>query len=385
MNSCPRTACWLLACASLVSFGAACGELDMAQDHLSHQTEVLSGTCSNGNGLSVFYYGDATTSSEMPTLRAARPNFVVAANNDPAAPDYYHFDDPATRAGPTGIRALAYIPMNYGRQNECQGQTNTNSDCSNVSCNGCNDCVPIQDRITTAMNAGYDGVFFDETDSSLSAYNVACFNAVKQRRPSRLVIVNPGVGNPDPAIFEAADIVSVENDYIDALGAYNQPSWRWLAIQGDPGTDNPQPYQIPPQTLSDAEARLSTFRSNGGFWYYSAEPHWQLESWFPDFAAWVKQQGSPACPTSFNVTVDALALDNGNAEVAGMCVFVDGDTSTCAGFTPFTTALTAGMHTLTLTDYPPNAFQHWDDGTSAKARTVNVTADTTYDGYYTTH
>jgi hypothetical protein len=245
--------------------------------------------------------------------------------------------------------------------------------------------VPIRDRITTAMNAGYDGVFFDETDSTLSGYNSACYDAVKQSYPNRLVIVNPGVADPDPSIFDATDIVSVENQYVFALGSYGQPSWRWLAVQGDPGS-NPQWYDQPPQSLSDAEARFNTFRSNGGFWYYSAQPAWQLEPWFTDFANWVKQQGNAPCPASFSVTVDALALDNGNAELhPGMCVFVDNDTSSCAGFTPFTTTLTGGSHTLTLTDYATNIFQHWDDGSTTKARAVNVNANASYYGYYTTH
>jgi hypothetical protein len=387
--------------ASLVGcVGAGCGVADSnsgsggATEPTQGHTEALSSTCPAGNGLFVLYYGDAPISSEMPTLRAARPNFVVAANEDPAAPDYYHYDNPASRTGPTGIKALAYIPMNYGLQagansgSACDAQAIKSADCTNLSCNGGCDaqhCVPIQDRIATAMNAGYDGVFFDETDSALSGYNTACFNAIKQTYPNRLVIVNPGVGNPDPSIFNAADIVSVENDYVYALGSYNQPSWRWLAVQGVPGGDE-NSWDEPPQTLSDAEARFNTFRANGGFWYYSAEPHWALEPWFTDFANWVKTQGNAPCPASYTVTIDALALDNGNAELhPGMCVFLDGDTSQCAGFTPFPATLTAGTHTLTLTNYQTNVFQHWDDGSTNKARVVNVTGNATYNGYYTTH
>jgi hypothetical protein len=388
----PRFGHSALVCSLLVAAGSGCSGpssdsgSSAAPESVATQTEPLTGTCPAGNGLFVLYYGDAPISSEMPTLRAARPNFVVAANNDPAAPDYYHFDDPVNRTSPTGIKALAYIPMNYGRQNECAGQNTANSSCTNVSCNGCDDCVPIQDRIATAMNAGYDGVFFDETDSTLAAYNGACYAAVKQANPGRLVIVNPGVSDPDSRIFDAADIVSVENQYIDNLAAYGQPSWRWLAVQGDPGSSNPQPYEVPPQSLIDTETRFNTFRSNGGFWYYSAEPHWQLEPWFTDFANWAKQQGNAPCPASYSVTVDALALDNGNAEIhPGMCVFLDGNTSQCAGFTPYTTTLTSGSHTLTLTDYPPNLFQHWDNGSTVKARVVNVNANATYNGYYTTH
>ena len=394
MYSSPRCQRSLLVCALLGGLASACsgggspGGAPVAAEPVAVQTQLLTSSCPTGNGLFVLYYGDAPNSSEMPTLRAARPNFVVAANNDPAAPDYYHFDDPAARSGPTGIKALAYIPMNYARPNECVGQnTPPNSDCTNLSCsdiNDCSSCIPIQDRITTALNAGYDGVFFDETESTLSAYNTACYNAVKQTNPGRLVIVNPGVGDPDASIFDAADIVSVENQYVASLGAYNQPSWRWLAVQGDPGT-NPQPYEVPPQDLSDTETRFNTFRANGGFWYYSAEPHWQLEPWFSQFASWAKQQGDAPCPASFSVTVDALALDHGNAEIhPGMCVFLDGDTSACAGFTPFTTTLSSGNHTLTLTDFPPNVFQHWDDGSTVKARVVNVNANATYNGYYTT-
>jgi hypothetical protein len=158
-----------------------------------------------------------------------------------------------------------------------------------------------------------------------------------------------------------------------------------LAVQGDPGS-SPEPYELPPQNSGDAEGRLDTFRSNGGFWYYSAEPHWALEPWFNDFAGAVKLKGDAPCPASFSVTVNALALDNGNAEIhPGMCVFVDGDTSHCAGFTPYTTTLSGGSHTLALTNYPPNVFQHWDDGSTVKARVVNVNANATYNGYYTTH
>jgi hypothetical protein len=389
----PRLGQSAMLCCLFGCLGAACGVADPSSKDLGSaeptgaHTEALSGTCPAGNGLFVLYYGDAPNSSEMPTLRAARPNFVVAANENPAAPDYYHFDDPVNRTGPTGIKVLAYIPMNYGANNTCDAQSGTNTQCTNLSCNGGCDsahCVPIQTRIATAMNAGYDGVFFDETDSSLSAYNTACYNSVKSTNPSRLVITNPGVGDPDPAIFDASDIVSVENDYVSALGSYNQPSWRWLAVQGDPGGGS-NSWDQPPQSLADAQARFNTFRANGGYWYYSAEPHWALEPWFTDFATWVKQQGNAPCPASYSVTVDALALDNGNAEIhPGMCVFVDGDTSHCAGFTPFTTTLTSGSHSVTLTNYQLNVFQHWDDGSTNKTRSIVVNSNATYNGYYTT-
>jgi hypothetical protein len=357
-----------------------------ASEAVRATVEPISATCPNGNGLFVLYYGDAPISSEMPALRAARPNFVVAANGDPAAPDHFHFDNPAARTGPTGIKVLAYIPMNYRKENECAGNSTRNTTCTNLSCSGC-DCVPIQQRISNAIAAGYDGVFFDEAEheSPAASYNSACYSAVKQGNPNRLVILNPGVAAPNPGIFDAADIVSVENQYIANVAAYGKESWRWLAVQGDPGSPPHDAHELPPQSAEEAMTRLGDFRENGGFWYYSAEPHWALEPWFSAFATSAKAAGDVPCPASYSVTVNALALDNGNAEIhPGMCVFVDNDTSACAGFTPYTATLTAGTHTLTVTDFPPNDFQYWDNGSTVKARVVNVTGNATYNAYYTT-
>jgi hypothetical protein len=156
-----------------------------------------------------------------------------------------------------------------------------------MSCTGSCNCVAIQTRIADAMGRGYDGVFFDETNSTYNAYNTSCYDAVKSYGAGKLVIDNPGAVPPTASIFDAADIVSVENQYNVTLPSYpGVASWRWLAIQGDPGGA---------ADLADAEARLTTFRSKGGFWYYSSTPHWQLPTWFDPFMAWAQGQSSVAC------------------------------------------------------------------------------------------
>jgi hypothetical protein len=338
-------------------------------------TAAITATCPGGNGFFALYYG--TAASEIQTIRTARPNFVVVANESASWPDQYHYDDPVGHTGPTGIKVIAYIPMNYGRQNECAvpPDDTANTSCTNTSCNGCNDCVAIQTRITNAMTRGYDGVFFDETDSTNDSYNAGCYNSVKAFGIGKLIIDNPGAIPQTSSLFNAADIVSVENKYNVALPVYDGvPSWRWLAVQGDPGGAT---------SLSDAQMRLGTFRSNGGFWYYSATPHWSLDAWFTDFATWSKGQPSVACAATYAVTVNALDIDHSNASINGLCVFIDNTTS-CAGFTPLTTTLSAGSHTITMTNYPPNVFNHWDDGSTSAARTVNVTTTSTYQSYYHT-
>jgi Spherulation-specific family 4 len=365
---------WLLLATLLV---AGCGQSQPERgdgSELGRLDQAISPTCPSGNGLFVLYYG--TAASEIATIRAARPNFVVVANEDATWPDQYHYDNPAAHTGPTGIKVLAYIPMNYARQNECASNNTPNTNCTNTSCNGCSNCVPIQTRIANAMARGYDGVFFDETEDDHTAYNNACYNTVKASGAGKLVVVNPGIAAPLASLFDSADIVSVENQYNVSVAGYGQPSWRWLAVQGDPAPGAAD--------LADEQARFNTFRSNGGFWYYSASPHWALETWFNDFAGWAKTQGNVACgASSFTVNVNGKAMDNGNAPVNGMCVFVDGSSS-CSGFTPFSTTLSGGTHTITMTDFGSNVFDHWDNGSTSKARTVNVTGNAMYDAFYRT-
>jgi hypothetical protein len=58
---------------------------------------------------------------------------------------------------------------------------------------------------------------------------------------------------------------------------------------------------IAPDTADDAARRLATFRSNGGFWYYSSDyastgaTHIYLPAWYATFADWVKAQPGPTC------------------------------------------------------------------------------------------
>jgi hypothetical protein len=87
--------------------------------------------------------------------------------------------------------------------------------------------------------------------------------------------------------------------------------------------------------------------------------------------------------SSFTVTVNALDLDHANAPINGMCVFVD-DTSTCAGFTPYTATLPSGSHSITMTNFGSKIFNHWDNGSTSAARTVNLTANSTFNAYYHT-
>ena len=175
-------------------------------------------------------------------------------------PPYYHA---------SGIRAIAYLPTGYA-QND------------------------LDARIRTAMQSGFDGIFFDEVLDTAHAYNAARYALVKSFGASKLVIANPGTASVDPALFDATDIVCVENQWNQALSPAGMPAWRWLAVQGDPAN-------IAADSAQTAETRLAMFRSAGGFWYYSAPyaasgaTHVLLPDWLQTFASDVRGGAQP-CP-----------------------------------------------------------------------------------------
>lgn len=228
-------------------------------------------TCPDGNGLYVLYYGYINTpASQDPTLQtimSKQPDFVIFGNglqNRNDIPEYVNQNNG---------NAIQYIPLNYG----------------NAASND------VDAKITTAMEAGYDGVFFDETDVTKASWNAARAQKVRQFGATNLVIFNPGIASPPASIFNYADIVSVENQYNQKLPSYpGVKSSRWLAVQGDPANQAASSAQ-------DAFNRRTTFQQNGGFWYYSSAQqatgatHINLPPWYEQFADLVNNQPSPNC------------------------------------------------------------------------------------------
>jgi len=234
---------------------------------------AYSGTYPNGNGLFVLYYEfiqlPASEDSTLKTIMSKQPNFVIFGNglqDRGDIPCYVHQNNG---------RAIQYIPLNYG--NEASDVVDT--------------------KITTAMKAGYDGIFFDETDATKAEWNAARAQKVREFGTTKLVVVNPGVASPPSSVFDYADIVSVENQYNQKLPSYpGIKSWRWLAVQGDPAN------QAAP-SAEEAFNRRTIFQKNGGFWYYSSNQqemgatHIKLPPWYEKFADLVKDQASLNCST----------------------------------------------------------------------------------------
>lgn len=83
-----------------------------------------------------------------------------------------------------------------------------------------------------------------------------------------------------------------------------------------------------------------------------------------------------ASPAS--VTVDAYTLDG--TEVRGLWATI----SSQGGYTPFTRAAEAGSYAVAATDSGIHVFDHWQDGSTNRTRTVTTSSDITLTAYYRT-
>lgn len=211
-----------------------------------------------GNGLFVLFYGDPLGSDGERILRAA-PNFVVLGAGTEAlgeVPPLFHA---------AGVRVLSYVALGYGRKRADEG-------------------------VSVALDAGFDGIFFDETDPHSREYNRARAADVRTYGPDKLVVMNPGMVHVDASEFDHADVVCVENQWNRPLAHAGVAPYRWMAAQGDPA-------RLAAESVETAVERLLTFRRGGGFWYFSSAhapqgaTHIALPPWFEEFAAEAKRLG----------------------------------------------------------------------------------------------
>jgi hypothetical protein len=252
----------------------------------------------------------------------------------------------------------------YNGNHNCTFVTQPATSCNNdvvtdgTTCNR----VPITTYIQNALNNGYDGVFFDEAPTDNDNYLSDC-GALVKAGSNKLVIVNPGkASGVDSNIYQNdnVDIVSIETATPSGLAAVQPAAWRWMALSQ--GTDE-----------NTAKSTLSSDRSAGAFWYYPG-PYTTLPSYLADWASYVSGLGAGCTGGSgsgYQVTVNSTDLDNGNAALNGLCIYVDGS-SGCTAFTPATLSLSSSSHNITVGNYQMDIFSIWSDGTTSATHAVTA-------------
>lgn len=230
--------------------------------------------CPNGNGFFVLYYG--SNENDLSRIIKAQPNFVILAQelNNPAIAKRFH---------DANIKALMYVEMTYNRY-ETKEQFN-----KEIGCTILKPKEYIDGKVNSAIENGFDGIFFDCAKDNLeyddvknnnqsliqeltqAGQNIHDWNKARvqnaKKTPSNLVIMNPGVSEVEERMFDYADIVSVENEWENPVKTKPNnkqfASWRWLVVQGDPA-------QKAAGGDKEAIKRLNKFQiKNSSFWYYS--------------------------------------------------------------------------------------------------------------------
>lgn len=89
-------------------------------------------------------------------------------------------------------------------------------------------------------------------------------------------------------------------------------------------------------------------------------------------------------PTVSEYRLTARSADLSGNSLAGLYVnLAKGGAAVAAGYTPFTFSLKSGTaYTVTVSDYQDKVFDHWEDGSTSRTRTVTLTADATITAHY---
>jgi hypothetical protein len=87
--------------------------------------------------------------------------------------------------------------------------------------------------------------------------------------------------------------------------------------------------------------------------------------------------------TTYNLAVKS-ADASGNAITGYYTTIKTGSTTVKTGFTPLTHEASQGTYTVSVSDYGSFAFDHWEDGSTSRTRTLTLDSDVTAVAYYKT-
>ena len=83
---------------------------------------------------------------------------------------------------------------------------------------------------------------------------------------------------------------------------------------------------------------------------------------------------------AYNLTVKSA--DMAGVEFSGMYATIAAGTALKTGFTSLSYSGGSGTYTVTVSDYGTTVFDHWDNGSTSKSRSIALGADTTVTAYY---
>ncbi len=219
------------------------------------------GTAAPCSGMAMVYYGGS--SADYATIEQYPPEIIVPADIPTLAANAA-----ALHAAGVG-KVLAYIP----------------TACANTGCFG--DSAPlsqVESEVDQAMGDGADGLFFDEATPGPEPYYASLYGYVKSTYGQQtLVVVNPGIQNPDPGWFSApeTDVVCLECQWqgfiaADYPGIPANHFWGLASGSGDCGN-------LFSPSAADAIANAQSAEGLGVGYFYETSAYVNLPSWYPTY------------------------------------------------------------------------------------------------------
>lgn len=226
-----------------------------------------------------------------------------------------------------------------------------------------------------------DGVFFDEMANWYGGENYyASLSQYAKSIGMTLTVGNPGASVPSTyigtcdiiVIYESPGLPSVS--YLDSLvQGYSKTNFGVISY-GVPSLDT--------SWVSGASNDLGYMYMTDGSW---PNPYDVLPSYLSNLLATLRNlfpSPSPSPSTTFPLNV--LTASSTGAPITGLWTTIQsGSVTLLSGYTPVIFTATSGTtYQVTVADYGIYTFNHWDDGSTNRVRTVTVTQARTLTASY---
>lgn len=129
-------------------------------------------------------------------------------------------------------------------------------------------------------------------------------------------------------------------------------------------------------------------QNDGKTWKFFADPAAKLggHTRIYGIAGEAQLAGTISPPHNTAVKLTVKGADTSGNPLSGLYVnLAKGNATVATGYTPFAFSVESGTtYTVAVSDYQGKVFDHWDNGSANRTRTVTLSADTTLTAYYKT-
>ncbi len=226
--------------------------------------------------------------------------------------------------------------------------------------------------LTVSVAAGNESI-------TVSNYGPYTFDHWGNSSTAQPLVVSASGSVTVSAYYHSVTTVSVHTYDIDKGNAEVQGLWTVVT-----DASGKQTTGFSPLTVSVPTGATSISVQNYPPYTFD---HWGNSSTAQPFTLSVSSSATVSAyyhsASTATLVVRSYDIDHGNIEVQGLwTVVTDAKGVQTTGFSPLSVTVPVGTTSVTMGDYPPYTFNHWENGTTARPRSINVAGGTTLGGYY---